>query len=210
MPVNLIFLAGPGFTINDLSGSGLGFFNAGGFGQSVPVGSWQGRTFITDGAGLTQGAEVNNIQYLNTGSGIIGQAGSGTALKAIPNYLATLNISLQSDIAIQALNPKLRIYDRSNWDNPATGVVTKVAQLIHPGITQVSNGSGDGTWQTPGGSSVVVSAAPCPGCSGQYAGNGANSLWSDKQHDWYFAISAQPTSIGKKTNYGLAFSTEYL
>lgn len=210
MSVNLLFLAGPGLPINDLSGSGLGFYGAAGFGQSVNVGAWNGRTFITDANGLVNGAEVNNVQFLNAGSGILGQAGTGIGLKAIPNFQSTLRISLQSDVAVQALNPKLRIYDRSNPDNNPSGVVCKVAQLIHPDITQTSNGSGDGTWQTPAGSSSVMSLAPCPGVSGLYAGNGSNSTRPDTQHDWYTAISAQPTSIGRKTQFGLWASVDYL
>jgi len=30
------------------------------------------------------------------------------------------------------------------------------------------------------------------------------------QHDWYIAMSAQPTTIGSKTDFGLYFTLEYL
>lgn len=204
------FIAGENFTIQDLSGSGLGFYGSSGFGASVRVGEYQGRTFITNGAGTTQGPEVDNVQYLNVGSGIIGQAGSGIALTCIPNYQATLNIRFTYDTAVRTQNAEFRIYDRSNINNPASGVTTKVAEIIHPGITQANTGSGDTTWLTPGGSGTTVSLAPSPGVSGFYAGNGSNGNWSGTQHDWYLALSASPDSIGSKTSFGGYFQLEYL
>jgi hypothetical protein len=210
MAAVITFLAGKDFTIQDLAGSGLGFYGDAGFGASVPVGSWQGRTFITNGAGTTQGPEGDNVKFLNAGSGILGQTGSGIALTCIPNYQATLNIRFNYDTAVKVQNSTLRIYDRSNPDNPASGVTTKVAEVIHPGITQANTGSGDTTWLTPGGSGSTVSLAPSPGVSGMFAGNGNNGQWTDTQHDWYVAISASPDSIGSKTLYGLYISLEYL
>jgi hypothetical protein len=190
--------------------SGLGFFGNAGFGASVAVGAWQGRTFVTDGNGTVQGPEAKNIKFLNAGSGILGQDGTGIGLQAIPNYQATLNIRFTHGSAVKAQNVELRIYDRVNINLGASGVTTKVAELIHPGITQVANGSGDPQWITPVGSSVVVNLAPSPGMSGFFAGNGSNSTYSDVRHDWYTAISASPDSIGAKTQYGLYCSLEYL
>ena len=46
---SISFFAGS-TAINNLSGSGLGFFG-GSFGQSVQLNSWQDTTFITDGNG---------------------------------------------------------------------------------------------------------------------------------------------------------------
>lgn len=31
-----------------------------------------------------------------------------------------------------------------------------------------------------------------------------------QQHDWYVAMSAKPTTIGSKTDFGLYFTLEYL
>lgn len=210
MPAVISFLAGESFTIQDLAGSGLGFFGDAGWGASVRVGEWQGRTYITNGAGTTQGPEVDNVKYANAGSGIIGQTGSGIALTAIPNHQATLNIRFNYDTAVQVQNAKLRIYDRNDPDKPASGVTTKVAELIHPATTQTNNGSGDTTWQTPGGSGSVLTLAPSPGVSGLYAGNGNDGGWRDTQHDWYVVMSASPDAIGAKTNYGAYVSLEFL
>lgn len=190
--------------------SGLGFFGSSGFGASVPVGTWQSRTFVTDGNGVVQGPEARNVKYLNIGSGIPGSIGSGIGLQAIPNYQGTLNIRFTHTSNVQVQNAQVRIYDRTNIDLGASGVTTKVAELIHPGNTQVANGSGDSQWITPVGSSVVCNLAPSPGMSGFFAGNGSDSTYAGQRHDWYVAISASPDSIGAKTQYGLYTSLEYL
>jgi hypothetical protein len=200
---------GVDFNINT-GPSGLGFYGDAGFGASVPVGQWQGRTFVTDGNGVVLGPEAQNVKYLNPGSGILGQTGTGIGLQAIPNWQATLNVRFTHSSNVRTQNVELRIYDRTNINLPASGVTTKVAEIIHPGNTQVANGSGDPQWLTPGGSAVVVNLAPSPGESGIFAGNGSNSTLSAQRHDWYTALSASPDSIGAKTMYGLYVSLEYL
>jgi len=205
------FYINTGTDFNITSGpSGLGFFGSAGFGASVPVGTWQSRTFVTDGNGTIQGPEARNVKWINAGSGTPSSFGTGIGLQAIPNYQATLNVRFTHGASVQCQNTELRIYDRTNIDLGASGVTTKVAELIHPGNTQVANGSGDSQWITPVGSSVVVNLAPSPGMSGFFAGNGSNSTYSNTRHDWYVAISASPDSIGAKTQYGLYVSTEYL
>ena len=197
------------FAVQNLSGSGLGFYG-GSFGASVNVGEYQTTTFITNGNGTTQGPQVNNVKYVNSMSGVLGSATSGILLTSMPNYLATLNIRFTHSSAVQVQNAKLRIYDRSNINNAASGVTTKVAELIHLGETQTNVGSGDTQWVTPVGSSVIMDLAPSPGLSGTLAGNGSNSTATGTRHDWYVAISASPDSVGSKTLYGLFTSLEYL
>ncbi len=209
MTIQINFLAGQS-QVQNMEGSGLGFYGANGFGNSISVGGWNAHTFITDGAGVNMGPEACNIIYSSPGSGILGNSGSPIALTSMPNVQATINIRVTSDIAVQVLNAEARIFDRNNPDNPASGVTTMVAQLIHPDTVQNNNGSGDTTWWEPGGSGVVVPLCPCPGPSGQYAGNGSNSTWTDYQHDWYLALSASPDVIGSQTQYGLWVSSEYL
>jgi len=206
MAAAINFAAGEDFTIYSLAGSGLGFFGSA-FGASVQVGEYQQTTFITNGDGTSQGPQVDNIKYLNAGSGIVGSSTSGIGLTAMPNYQATLNIRFTNDTAVKVQNTKLRIYDRSNINLAASGVTTKVAELIHPDQVQGNTGSGDTTWITPAGSSVVVDLVDGPGTSGQ-SPNGSET--TDARHDWYVAISASPDSIGSKTLFGLYVSTEYL
>lgn len=210
MAANISWFAGKNFQIDDLSGSGLGFYGDAGFGASVRVGEYNGRTFITDSTGSTQGAEVSSVKYLSPTEGILGQTGSGIALTAFCNHEATLNIRFTYDTAVKTQNAEFRIYDRNNINNPPSGVTVKVAEIIHPTITQVNNGSGDTTWITPAGSGVVVDLCPSPGLSGLYAGNGNDGQWSDTQHDWYLLISVSPDSIGAKTHLGAFVQLEYL
>jgi hypothetical protein len=211
MAAAITFFAMPtAFAIQSLSGSGLGFYGDSGFGASVAVGNYQGRTFVTNSAGSAQGIECNNVKYLNAGSGILGQTGSGIALTAIPNSQATLAIDFTYDTPVKTQNARVNIFDRSNPNNPASGVTTKIAELIHPSITQLNNGSGDTTWITPAGSGVTVSLCPSPGVSGLYAGNGNDGGWTDTRHTYYLAISSSPDSIGSKSNFGLFFYVEYM
>lgn len=202
----LQFFAGENANIANLSGSGLGFYG-GGFGFSVEVGAYQDSTFITNSNGTAQGPQVDNVKYQNIGSGIVNGAGSGVPLISIPNYLATLHVRFNHSSAVRVQNAKLRIYDRSNVNNPASGVTCKVAEIIHPGLTQVPTGSGDTVWQTPTGSSSIMDLVASPGLSG-LSPNGVGT--SDYNHDWFVALSASPDSIGSKTNFGLYISLEYL
>jgi hypothetical protein len=190
-------------------GSGLGFYGDS-FGASVQVGSYQNRTFITDGNGTIQGPEGNNIKYVNSQSGIVASAGSGINILTIPNYQSTLQARFTYDSAVQVQNAEFRVYDRSNINSGATGVTTKAAEVIHTSLLQSVVGSGDNTWYTPAGSAITVPLAQSPGASGHYAGNGAVSTRADNTHDWYLLVSASPDSIGSKTLYAGYCSLEYL
>lgn len=203
------FWADQNIFIQNLSGSGLGFFGST-FGNSVEVGEYQQTTYITDGNGTNEGPVGNNIKYTHAASGQVNSETESWALNTIPNRLATLNIRFTHTSSVKTQNPQLRIYDRSSINNNPSGVTTKVAELIHPSYGQAdAAGSGDTSWQTPVGSSVIMTlTASSPGHSGE-APNGWSET-TDTRHDWYFAISASPDSIGSKTLYGLYFECEYL
>jgi hypothetical protein len=200
------FYAGEDFALYDVSSSGLGFFGDG-FGVSLPVGNYNSRTFITNSAGTVEGPEVDNIKYTASNSGIIGQAGSSVLLTQIPNYKATLNIRFEHTSAVKVSNTEFRIFDRSNINNPASGVTCRCAEIIHPDTTQTNNGSGDASWSILGGSGTVLDLVDSPGTSGL---SPSGSLTSDTRHDWYVAISVSPDSVGAKTQFGAYISTEYL
>lgn len=197
------------FGIANLSGSGLGFYGDG-FGQSVNVGEYQTSTFITNSNGTVENAQVNNIRWLHANSGMVNETGGDLNLLAIPNYLATLNVRFSHGSNVQVQNVEARIYDRVSINNAASGVTTKMAELIHVSDVQGLTGSGDTAWATPAGSAIVVPLATSPGLSGHFAGNGANSTKSTTRHDWYIAISASPDSVGSKTLYGFYVECEYL
>lgn len=194
--------------VNPLAGSGLGFFGVG-FGSSVNVSQYAQTTFITDSAGVSQGPQVNNVQYLNTMSGIINSATSGVLLTQIPNALATLNVRFNHTSNVKVQNVKGYIYDRVSINNPASGVLTKAAQIIHIDPVQSMTGSGDTMWLSPGGSGVVMTLANSPGMSGIFASDGISSTRPDSQHDFYIVLSQSPSSIGSKLS-ALFISCEYL
>lgn len=198
--------AGGDFNI-DTAGSGLGFYGSSGFGTSVAVNSYQDTTYVTDDDGDLQGPQANNVKWVHANSGQVDGA-TILGLQYIPNYQSTLNIRFTHSSEVQVQNTELRIYDRTSIDSGASGVLTKVAEIIHPSTSQVVQGSGDTSWYSPAGSSVTVPLADSPGTSGEYAA--AGSVRPDTRHDWYAALSASPTSIGSKTNYALYVATEYL
>ena len=192
--------------IQNLNGSGLGFYGSS-FGVSVEVGSYQDSTYITDGNGVTEGPVAHNTKWTHPNSGSVNGLDS-YALNTIPNRLASLNVRFEHTSNVRTQNGKLRIFDRSSINNEASGVTTKVAELIHPSVNQADPaGSGDTSWNTPTGSSVIMDIVDAPGMSG-HSPNGPST--SEMRHDWYFAISASPDSIGSKTLYGLYVELEYL
>jgi hypothetical protein len=197
---------GGSFAINNLSGSGLGFYGST-FGNSVAVGAYQTTTWITDSNGTVQGPQVENIKWTHPNSGSINGADS-KALLDIPNHLATLRIRFNHSTAVKTQNEQLRIYDRSSISNDPSGVLCKVAEIAHPSTTQTGTlGSGDSSWKTPTGSSVVMTLGfSSPGQSG-HRPNSTNT--QDMNHDYHFALSSSPNSIGSKL-FALYFQCEYL
>lgn len=223
--------------IDHLSGSGIGFYGAG-FGLSVSVGEQQSSTFVTDGNGINQGAQLNNTAMAN----MVGDESSEVSvngladisLSNLPNYLCPLNIRFTNDDAVRVQNCKLRIFDRDNIDNKASGVTTYVYEARHPATLQtVSNlsqrGRSSNTWvefaqgvtQIDGVTTKDMTMTSSPGASGLNTSTDDTNTalgyatregvaHTSNQHDWYVALSSEPESIGSKTNYALYFSVEYL
>lgn len=207
MVASVSFFAGENFDIQEIdSSSGIGFYGDG-FGVSIPVGEYNTRTFITSSNGTVEGPEVDNVQYVSSGSAILGQAGSPVALTAIPNYLATLRVQFENDTAVKTRNAEVRIYDRDDIDTAPDGVTCYVAEVVHTGTSQTNDGSGDTTWTQCYGSGSTLALVDSPGTSG-LSPSGIDT--TDTVHHWYLALSATPQSIGSKTDFGLYFSVEYL
>lgn len=217
--------------IGHTAGSGLGFYGSN-FGISVPVGAKQSSTFVTNANGTEQGAQLNNTAAINEDSdpGTVSINGALPAknLNNLPNYLCPLNVRFTNDTAVRVQNCKLRIFDRNNIDNRASGVTTYVYEARHPAtsqdITNLSHrGRSANSWVqfSPTIPMADMTFTSSPGVSGLntnssdvnvslgYATN-EGSLHSSQRHDWYIALSSEPESIGSKTQYGLYFSVEYL
>lgn len=196
MSASLKFYA-DGYEIPHTQGSGLGFYGAN-FGSPLGVGFWNQRTFVSSSDGTTQGVEADNCMWVSSTGVVLGNTGSGILPTQVPNHQATIEARFTNDTPVTVPTATAYFYDRSSINNAPSGIVFKVLEIIHPGITQDNSGSGDSAWLTPAGSSVTVSLAPSPGPSGLYAGNGSNSTWSDTSHSWFMAISCSPNSIGSK------------
>lgn len=191
-----------------ISNSGLGFYGPGGFGASVPVSEWQDNTYITNAAGTSQGPQGKNVKWIHSASGEI-PTSVRLPLTSIPNADSTLNIRFTHGSAVKTQNARLRIYDRVSIDNPASGVTTAVAMIVHPNPSQVAGGSGNTTWQFPAGTGYLNFSILSNGAAFSPGISGNNPNVNDTQHDWYAAISSSPDSVGSKTSYGLYFQTEY-
>ena len=204
-------------------GSGLGFYGSS-FGTSVQVGQYPESTFIASADGATEGPQANNCKYNGDVSGVLWN-GSGTAVhvNTIPNESGALKVSFTYDSAVQTQNGLCTIHDRVNKDNDPSEISAYVAQLVNPtnsGVGEVSGSgvdpvtgsaqawnSGEDGWIQCHGSGQTLTLLNGPGESGLHTG-GDNT--SGTRHDWYFALSASPDSIGSKTNVGIYFETEYL
>lgn len=216
---------------------GLGFYGLA-HGLSVPVGSVQDTTFVTNEDGTTEGFRLNNTAMSSLGdSNTIGTCNINGAdasnLDKLPNYLCPLNIRFTNEDAVRVQECKLRIFNKTDIDTPAQGVTTYVYEARHPSsLGTVGNlnhrGRSDNSWvefssstTNNAGQVLDMTFTPSPGPSG----TNTNSQDSDTalgytttqgvthastQHDWYVALSAEPESIGSKQDYALYFTLEYL
>jgi len=193
-----------------LTGSGIGFFGSAGALSSVRLSEYQDRTFVCNAAGTATSAEIDNVKYTHSASGLISRGGTADAsydLQKIPNYKSTLNIRFTHAEPVKTQNAKVQIYDRTSTSNGPSGVICQVASIIHPETATGITGSGSSSWVQSSGSSNVLSCHTSPGESGiSISGSSTQEI----QHDWYVAVSASPISIGSKTSFGMYFSVEYL
>jgi len=212
MAATITFHASPGYA-TEISGAtftGLGFYGAS-FGASVQVGQYQDTTFITNGAGTIEGAQATNTKYLGNSSGVSIDGGSEVLLTAVPTSSGTLNVRFNNDTTVKTQNGELRIFDRIlPAVNGASGVTSQVAQLVLGGSGVSSSGTAQAThsgWLALAGTGTVMRLLNSP-ASGGLTPSGSDSR--DIRHDWYVALSASPTSIGSKDDFGLFVELEFL
>ena len=219
-----------GTLIDHSNGSGLGFYGAG-YGVSVPIASRQDTTWLTNSNGTSsERIQLNNTQYSTDGTVSINSA-APISLDKLPNGKCPLNIRFDHDEPVRVQNCKLRIFDRSNISNQASGVKTYVFEARHPTNDQAKTNldqtaRGD-TWYDQfdpalgDGSMTDMPFTSSPGVSGTNTNGNDSDIdlgflsqegtsHAALRHDWYCALSAEPDSIGSKLNYALYFSVEYL
>lgn len=182
-----------------LSGSGLGFFGTTA-GSSVQIGAYQSSTYISNADGSTTSGQANNTKYVASTypSGMVTMGETGGAaytvgLSGIKSMKGTLGIQFDHTSAVKTQNVQLRIYDRTNINNPASGVNTKVAEIVNfNGSTSASQGSvgassdvvgsGDALWwgepwpTTYDGTNPMVSKNYYTNSVGTAFYNGTNSV----------------------------------
>jgi len=196
--------------VQNMNGSGLGFFGNGGAYSSVRINEYQDRTFVSNANGTTVGAEIDNVKYINPTGAIISRGGTADAtlwIKNIPNYKSTLNIRFTDGNSVRTQNAKVQIYDRSDINTGPVGVICQACEVVHPETSQSVTGSGSSEWVSCSGSSPYLTLSNSPGLSG-LSPSGSNTY--STTHDWYLCVSASPTGIGSHTSFGLYFYVEYL
>tara|TARA_R100000005_G_C4992791_1_gene199958 strand:- start:1814 stop:2557 length:744 start_codon:yes stop_codon:yes gene_type:complete len=191
--------------INHTAGSGLGFFGNG-FGLSVPVGQYQESTFVSNSNGTASGVKASNTKFASV-SGTIHNGNAEDDNEHLPNYYAPLNIRFTHDEAVRVQNCKLRIFDRNDIDNMASGVTTKVYEIRHPNGTageSAEGGSETGPlahrgrathdWYEfdPEEDMTDMLFTSSPGVSGlnTSAGDSLPSIGAGSQYNWVFKEGA--------------------
>ena len=126
--------------INHTAGSGLGFYGLS-FGSSVPIGSQQNTTFVTNSNGTAQGAQLNNTSMdtlgNNSTAGKVSINGS-TAINNnnLPNYLCPLNIRFTHDQAVRVHDDRfcaLRALGHRRGRRLADAAARFAPSDLHPG-----------------------------------------------------------------------------
>lgn len=219
--------------IDHAAGSGIGFYGNG-FRVSVPVGSQQNQTYVTNDVGTAQGVQLNNTAVSTLGDAetegtVAINGGTPINLSSLPNMSCPLNIRFEHETtAVRVQNCKLRIFNRQNIDEHAVDVVTSVYEARHPNNNQTISQLGhraypdDNKWFEfdPSNAMEDMELTPSPGDGGTNSLSEAESSFGataydgashqSQTHDWYLALSSEPVTIGSKTEYGLYVTMEYL
>jgi hypothetical protein len=146
-------------SVRTLSGSGIAFFGAT-QGSSVQIGAYQDTSYVANGDASVISDASNNIKFTTDAY----PSGKCT-LEAVPGspyengvtgvrtMYGTVGVEFGHTSAVNIQNCQLRIYDRGNVNYPASGVNTKVAELVnHNGGTFNAQGSDDGLGSAAQGS----------------------------------------------------------
>ena len=221
------------------SNSGIGFYG-GDFGLSVPVGQPQESTFVTNDQGTTQGIRLQNtkwmsasqVEFQNTTMPLTQMCNYYAPLNIrfthtspVRTQNCKLRIFDRQDITKAAIDVDTYAWEvrhPSPQELPANGV-----SLTHRGDSSANWKEFPGRQSSETTASEELNLTSSPGTSGLNTVSADSSLplttdgfknyettdgngHLSAQHDWYLALSAEPTSIGSKTSFGLYFTLEYL
>ena len=175
-----------------LSGSGLAFYGSTA-GSSVQIGSYQDNTYVANADGSSYADAAGNVKYVPSTypSGMctvdsFGGAEFTCGLSGVKTFQSTIGIEFSHSTAVKTQNVQLRIYDRTNINYPASGVNTKVAEIINHngsdynsqgtnGVSSAVVGSGDAFWWGEPWPAEFVSKNYFTNSSGEVFYNGLSS-----------------------------------
>ena len=166
----------------------LGFFAAGGPGNSVAVASYQDSTYRTDGAGADHGRGIN-CKYIDANTVLI----DGAANHTLPSVAASGSLLIAvSGIGSSVQTQNARVY--SFQMSAASGVQDLTA--ADNMTIQMAEIDVDTAWtdvSSDGSNFLTLNN---------------HSVAADR-HDFYVAISVRPDSTGTKSAWGIFGTFEY-
>ena len=183
--------------IDHVAGSGLGFYGNG-FRVSVPVGSQQDQTYVTNENGTAQGVQLQNTaRPRETVEGFASKVkingGSEIDLASLPNMSCPLNIRFitdnTTDTPVRVQNCKLRVFHRGlGIDTHAEEVSTYVYEARHPsntqGVDQLNHRAYSGnswfSFEPDDGVPPDMELTASPGAQGKNSGGEAENTASTK------------------------------
>lgn len=180
------------YSTPNIRGSGLGFYGPA-FGSSVQIGSFQDKTFITNADGTLNGGNAYNVKFTAAASGIPDTDTTGIPLSRLNGYHRTLDINFDHNVPVQVQNAQLRIYDRNNINNPASGVNTKIAEIVN------FNGLPYASWVNTPGSANTAS----DGVGGAPLGSGDHVWWGEPWPANHCAQNFYVNSVGVTFRNGM-------
>lgn len=178
-------------SLDTLSGSGLAFFGATG-GSSVQIGQYQETTYVSNGDASEYTDASSNVKFVGTefpsGSCVLDAVPGNSyemGLSGVRSMYGSLGIEFGHTSEVNVQNCQLRVYDRSNISYPASGVNTKVAEIVN------HNGS---TWDSQGADNGLCSAA---------VGSGDLYWWGEPWPSEHVSKNYYTNSVGAVFRNGL-------
>jgi hypothetical protein len=161
-------------------------FSGSAFGTNVVVNAYQDTTHVENSGGTeicASGIHLHNIKYVSSGNFTLDGGGSTALSGSVPTTAnCTLKINFSDATSVVTTGGLFYAYDASTTTVAPTGVTFQAFE------------QSDTTWTNAGGSASAVTI---------------NDDTTATSHDYYFGISATPTSVGEKTAFKLRIELTY-
>ena len=159
------------------------FAGSGGFDTAVAVSAYNDTTHVETSAAANKSSanSPHNTKYLTSSTVSLNGAGSAN-VNTISTGNCPLLINFADASAVAISGAILYAYDGTTTTTAPTGVTFQAAE------------QGDSAWTGAGGSAAAVSV---------------NDSAAATSHDFFFLISASPTSVGEKTAFTIRMELTY-